>query len=195
MRRHINHVNQKTLVQSVNREFVSVGDASTFATGVVATFFVPTGTFTLSNAGHPSPLWFDSRRQEWCPLESRHSSTAPTDVPLGMFEQAEYGRIDLKLSTEDFVLCFTDGLEECVDEHGEVLGRDGVRRLVSGTDHRRPDRIISGILDRVASMSPENLSHDDVTIVLIRPNGAKVPLSDTVLAPFRYLSDLVGLRR
>jgi serine phosphatase RsbU (regulator of sigma subunit) len=195
MRRHINHVNQRTLVKSINREFASVGDASTFATGVVGTFFVPTGTFTLSNAGHPPPLWFGSGHQEWRPLEDRRSSTTPTDVPLGIFEHADYGRVDLKLSTEDLVLCFTDGLEDCVDEQGEVLGRDGVRDLVSSIDHRRPERIIPEMLERVTSMSAENLSQDDVTIVLIRPNGVPVPLRNTLLAPFRYLSELVGLRR
>jgi hypothetical protein len=75
----------------------------------------------------------------------------------------------------------------------EVLGREGLLRLVAETDSLNPSRIIPDILRRVTSMSAQNLSDDDVTIVLVRPNGASVPLQDNLLAPFRYLSDLVGL--
>ena len=41
-------------------------------------------------------------------------------------------------------------------------------------------------------VSARNLAADDVTIALVRANGASVPLRDNLLAPMRYLSDLVG---
>ena len=95
MRRHINHVNQKTLVHSINDEFVSVGDASTFATGLIATFFVPTSTLALTNAGHPSPLLFSTRHREWRHVEQVSASAGPADVPLGMFERANYSQVSV----------------------------------------------------------------------------------------------------
>lgn len=193
MRRHINHVSQTTLVQSINDEFASVGDASTFATGLIATFFVPTSTLALTNAGHPEPLLFNARHREWRHVEHVSSSTGPADVPLGMFERANYSQVGVKLTTDDLLLCFTDGLEECVDERGEVLGRSGIHRLVADVDHTKPGLIIPELLDRVTSMSADNLSEDDITVLLVRPNGASVPLRDNLLAPFRYLSDLAGL--
>jgi len=193
MRRHINHVNQKTLVQSINREFAAIGDPSTFATGVMMTFFVPTGTLTLTNAGHPPPLLFTARSQQWCVLEQTSSASGPSDVPLGIFETAHYAQLTVGLTTDDLCFCYTDGLEECVDERGKMLGREGILTLMGETDPSEPARIIPAILRQVTAMSENNLHDDDVTILLVRSNGASVPLRDNLLAPFRYISDLIGL--
>ncbi len=70
MQRHIDHIDQGRLVTSVNQEFVSVGDASTFATGIIATYFIPTGALTLTNAGHPAPLRYDFQTGEWRSIET-----------------------------------------------------------------------------------------------------------------------------
>jgi hypothetical protein len=44
-------------------------------------------------------------------------------------------------------------------------------------------------------MNDRNLLDDDVTVLLVRPNGASVPFRDNVLAPFRYLLSLAGLTK
>jgi len=120
------------------------------------------------------------------------SSEGPTDVPLGIFEATRYGQVGVKLGAEDLLLCFTDGLEECVDERGEMR-REGMLRLLTEVDHRAAQELIPELLRRVTAMSEANLSEDDDTIMLMRPNGASVSLRDNLLAPFRDLSDLVGL--
>ena len=66
-------------------------------------------------------------------------------------------------------------------------------RLLTEVDHLAAQELIPELLRRVTAMSEANLSEDDVTIMLMRPNGASVSLRDNLLAPFRDLSDLVGL--
>ena len=141
VQRYIDHIDHGTLVRSINQAFVSVGDASTFATGLIATFFVPTSTLALTNAGHPPPLLFRAESRQWGPLVDAPSpakkpaaSAAPADVPLGMFESTSYAKTQVKLMPDDLLLCYTDGLEECVDERGEMLGPEGIRRLAAGTE-------------------------------------------------------------
>lgn len=201
VQRYIDHIDHGTLVQSINRAFVRVGDAGTFATGLIATFFVPTSTLALTNAGHPAPLLFRAESGQWSPLVDEPSaartpepSTMPADVPLGLFESTSYAQTRVKLTPGDLLLCFTDGLEECVDERGELLGPEGIRRLVAGNEHLEPRQIVPELVRRVTAMSGRNLTGDDVTILLIRPNGASVPMRANFLAPFRYLSNLLGLR-
>ena len=48
VQRYIDHIDHGTLVRSINQAFVSVGDASAFATGLIATFFLPTSTLALT---------------------------------------------------------------------------------------------------------------------------------------------------
>lgn len=57
-----------------------------------------------------------------------------------------------------------------------------------------PNQIIPGMVPEVTAMSEKNLAADDVTIVLIRPNGAPLSMRANLLAPFRYLSNLLGMR-
>lgn len=193
MQRHIDHIDQNALVGAINRAFAAEGDASTFATGLIGTFFGPTGTLSLTNAGHPVPLLFDAGRREWRALEHEHEagSTTLSDVPLGMFESTSYTQLRVKMATGDLLLCFTDGLEECLDEVGDLVGQAGLATIVADTDPDEPGAVIPEVLRRLTSMSPNNLSGDDVTIMLVRANGASVPLRDNLLAPFRYVANLI----
>ena len=192
MQRHIDHIDQKTLVESIKKEFVAVGDWSTFATGLIMTFFLPTSTLSVTNAGHPAPLIYSARRGSWRALEPRPSPGRIADVPLGIFEEATYAQRRLGATEENLVLCYTDGLVESLDEQGEMLGQDGVLRVVDELDPSAPHLMIRALVERVSSMCPTNLTEDDVTVLLIRPNGASVSLRDNVLAPFRYVSNLVS---
>ena len=90
------------------------------------------------------------------------------------------------------MLCYTDGLVESVDERGEMLGVEGLRQIVSELNPAEPHLLISTLVERITSLVPTNLKDDDVTIMLIRPNGASVPLRDNLLAPFRFLSNLAS---
>ncbi len=96
------------------------------------------------------------------------------------------------MTTKDLLLCFTDGLEECIDEQGAVLGQQGVLKVIREIGSVEPEQLVPELVRRVRALSPTNLTDDDVTVMLIRPNGASVPLRDNLLAPFRYLSALVG---
>jgi len=201
VQRHIDHIDHGTLVHSINQAFAAIGDVGTFATGLIVTFFVPTSTLSLTNAGHPPPLLFRAELRQWVPLVGAPSpsrkppaSAPPADVPLGLFESTTYAKTQVKLGPDDLLLCFTDGLEECVDERGEMLGSDGICRLAAGTEGLDPRQIVAKIVQGVTAMSNKNLTRDDVTILLVRPNGAPVPMRDNLLAPFRYLSNRLGLR-
>jgi hypothetical protein len=105
-----------------------------------------------------------------------------------MFESTRYAKTQVLLTPDDLLLCYTDGLEECVDEQGEMLGPEGICGLAAGTEDLAPNRIIPEMVRAVAAMSETNLTGDDVTILLIRANGASVPIRANLLAPFRYLS-------
>ncbi len=190
---HINHISQQTLVRAINREFASVGDSTTFATGLIATFFLPTNRLSLSNAGHPPPIFFNAKNGQWRPLHHAPQASSPTNVPLGIFEDADYTEVSVQMAAGDLLFCFTDGVDECVDASGEPLGPDGIHALVAGMDGLPPERIIPALVHRLRALSPANLSDDDATMMLVRTNNAPVSLRNNVLAPFRYLAGLAGI--
>ncbi len=190
---HINHISQRKLVRAINREFTSVGDPTTFATGLVLTFFLPTNRLSLTNAGHPPPLFFCAKDGRWRPLLHAPQVSGPTNVPLGIFEKAEYTELNVQMEAGDLLFCFTDGVDECVDASGEPLGHGGIQALVDGMRDLRPEQIIPALVQRLRALSPANLSDDDATMMIVRPNGAAVSLRNNLLAPFRYLAGLLGI--
>ncbi|MFT3684990.1 MAG: SpoIIE family protein phosphatase [Phycisphaerales bacterium] len=63
MRRYVNYVDQRAFVEQLNGSFLGLAKNGLFATAAVATFFAPTQTLTLTNAGHPRPLLYSREAQ------------------------------------------------------------------------------------------------------------------------------------
>jgi phosphoserine phosphatase RsbU/P len=79
----------------------------------------------------------------------------------------EYEHFDLELEPGDCVVTLLDALIESSDADGEQLGENGVLRLL-----------------------PENLSSDDVTVLLLRANGGAQSL--TLMDKMRAMGRMAG---
>ena len=58
MRQNINVISQRRFVAAMNRQFSATSRDEDFATAIVSSFFSPTRSLSLCNAGHPHPLLF-----------------------------------------------------------------------------------------------------------------------------------------
>ena len=59
----------------------------------------------------------------------------------------------------------------------------GEQRQSEELDASKPDDLISRLLERIIRESPQNLSHDDLTVVLHRVTGTRSTIKDNLLAP------------
>ena len=101
MRRNINVIRQGRFVADMNRQFAAANGDGRFATAVVSSFFAPTQSLSLCNAGHPNPLLFRAARREWTTLDltaaPQDSAESVTDLPLGVIDQVGYQELKLHL--------------------------------------------------------------------------------------------------
>lgn len=220
MRRYVNHISQGKFIARMNSQFAQLADSGGFATAAVATFYAPTNELLFSSAGHPPPLWYQSHRRRWRLLDESQlakstpaqrgrsgelrqgmaasddepASDTPANLPLGLLDDSRYSEHCLALRTGDLVLFYTDSLIECLGDDGQLLGANRLLDIVSQLDPADPQPFIGRLLERLASLHPDNLTEDDVTALLIRPNGLapRVPLKQSLLAPLRLLRGLVG---
>ena len=51
-------------------------------------------------------------------------------VPLGRLENVDYQDVILSLEKGDVVVLVSDGVEDCLGVHGNVLGREGIERVL-----------------------------------------------------------------
>jgi serine phosphatase RsbU (regulator of sigma subunit) len=191
IRKNIEVADHGQLVADMNREFEADNPSGTFATAVVFSFFAPTRSLLVCNAGHPPPLAYRRSTGRWEYLdrlagEVRSPKAQPAGLPLGMLPRTEYEQRKVRLQRGDAVLCCTDALIEAQRRDGSPLGPQGLLELVAdGSPLTDGADLIARVIDSVQAMHPDNLHEDDSTLVLFRATGVRFHLRDQLMAPFR----------
>jgi serine phosphatase RsbU (regulator of sigma subunit) len=170
MRRYVNRPDQSEFVRLLNQQFAALSRNGAFATAIVTTFFSPNRRLVLCDAGHPRPILYRASKEEWSLLGEERSKReeSSSNLPLGILSIGEYEHFDLELEPGDCVVTYTDALIESSDADGEQLGEDGVLRLLKLLGNAQPEKLIAELLGEIAERYPENLSTDDVTVLLLR---------------------------
>ena len=195
MRRFVNRLDQTEFVRLLNQQFSVMSNAGTFATAIVATFFEPSRRLTVCNAGHPRPLIYRAGQKKWDFLghEGKAGAT-PSNIPLGLLEMSQYEQFDVELEPGDCVLSYTDALMESNDANGEMLGEQGVLRIARLLGDFDPAELTGALLREIAERYPQNLSDDDVTVLLVRSSGRKLrfSLGEQFGALLRFARSVLG---
>jgi len=195
MRRFVNRLDQAEFVRLLNQQFSALPRTGAFATAVVSTFFEPSSRLTICNAGHPRPMLYRAAQRQWDFLGTHTPSirAAPSNIPLGLFEGAEYEQFDVELGSGDCLLTYTDALIEARVGDGEILGEDGVLRIVRTLGDLPPDKLTEKLLAEIEARYPEGLAEDDVTVLVVRANGRKIryPFTEKLRAMGRMVGALI----
>ncbi len=87
---------------------------------------------------------------------------------------------------------YTDALIESRDADGEMLGEADVLRIMKLLGDVEPGKIADTLLREIRERYPENLSEDDVTVMVIRVNGRqpRVPFQEKLSAAGRFFGSL-----
>jgi len=194
MRKNINFVRQSHLVRSINEEFESISAEGAFATALIGTFFAPTKTLWLCNAGHPMPLIRRASSGRWECCDTGLSETPMRNMPIGIIDSVIYRSGKLLLDPGDMVLAYTDSLSESLNELGQLISPQGVRDLLQDIDVANPGLVVPALLSKIQGLHTANLSSDDTTVMLLRANGTGVSFIENFKAPFRLLRGLFGRR-
>ncbi len=198
MRKNINQVSQRTLMSQLNEQFTGETEAGCFATALVFSFFAPSRTLEVSNAGHPAPFVFRAARGTWSPLKHchHHTSRQLANAPLGIQESVKYRNQRTKLATGDMVICFSDAVTERVCRDGKQLGMARLETLLNQLQLDQADKAIPRLLDALDGLGQLGLDQadDDMTVLLFRAHGRRLlSMAAGVLAsPFRYLTSRMG---
>jgi phosphoserine phosphatase RsbU/P len=195
MRRFVNRLDQTEFVRLLNQQFTALSESGTFATAVVATFFAPTQRLIVCNAGHPRPLLYQAATQQWSLLGGDPTVGEPTssNMPLGILDMTEYEQFDVELKSGDCVLSYTDALVESRDADGQMLGEAGLLRIMRFIGDVEPRLLTRTLLREIKDRHPDNLTEDDVTVLLVRANGHKprFSLRDFLWANLRFIGSLI----
>jgi phosphoserine phosphatase RsbU/P len=195
MRRHVNHHDQVKFVRRMNEAFVHQSKLGTFATAVVSTYFSPTRTLMLCNAGHPPPLIWRQADQRWEFVENDREETEElANVPLGIADLVEYEQFEVTLAPGDRVICYTDSLPEARLADGRLLGMQALLAIANEVDGTDAQTLIPRLLAMIETRCGRMIAGDDITVLLFAANIERehTPLTNRVLAPWRIIRGTLG---
>ncbi|MGW2975784.1 PP2C family protein-serine/threonine phosphatase, partial [Streptomyces mirabilis] len=137
-----------------------------FVTAQMMDLDITTGQLQWVNAGHPAPLLIRNH-QVVRQLEG------PTTLPVGL--GGEHPAVsEHQLQRGDRVLCYTDGVIEERDAHGELFGEERLIRCVNTIEHAHAEggtRAGALRLSHALKRERAGRTSDDATILLIEWRG------------------------
>jgi len=147
------------VAEELNRRFQLIQLSGQYFTFLYGVFDARTRELRYVRAGHPPPL----RLSNGTPL--LHDGAG--DIPIGILEDSEYHEEKITLDRGDFVIFYTDGVNEARSSEGEEFGTDRMLEVLSDCQLRK-----SGIQDGIAQLrkSMEEFcrgtrQRDDITAV------------------------------
>ena len=150
-----------TMLTQLNRFVMhNIGSSVFFFTVAAARIDRPGRRMVFAGAGHP-PAMVAHNGVEPRLLESR-------SMVLGARPDAvdAEATLDVDLDSGDRVVLYTDGITDVFNSRGEMLGVEGVQKIVRETSRLPFHEMKKGILDSVAQWR-EGPPTDDVSLVLV----------------------------
>ncbi len=117
-------------------------------------------TLCYVNAGHNPPFLID---------KSGHAKTLTTGGLLfGVIENATYEEGEIKLSENDMILMFTDGVSEAMDENEQEFGEKQIAYLARTNRELPLDDLLALIEKKVSAFHESEFYADDFTLLAAR---------------------------
>lgn len=148
---------------SLNREICFSNPETMFATVAAIILDTKTGVIKYLNGGHELPLLL-SKDTEYLELDA--------GCALGLFDDANAGEKEIRLSDGEGLLIFTDGVTEANDAEKNQFGKDRLRERVrdyySGYGNRyESEGLIKDLMSGVSGFCKDAEQFDDITCVAL----------------------------
>jgi len=149
------------LVAGVNRYSCSNTQGGVrFTTAFLAELDAATGDIAYVNAGHNVPIL----RKKSGALERLETG----GIPVGIFAESAYQVGTTRLESGDWLVIFTDGVVEAVNQKDEEYGETQLIRLVDRDSGSPPADLLRKLLEDLDQFVGNTPQHDDITCLLLK---------------------------
>ena len=145
-------------IAAVNTAIVHRGIQGRFVTLFYGALF-PDGQLMYCNAGHNAPI-----------LVSASSGVHRLEtggMVLGLFDGVAFEQGSVRLQPHDYLVVFSDGISEALNEAGEEFGDDRLLGCLTGVTGVQAERCLHHIFASVKQFTAAAPQHDDVTAMVV----------------------------
>jgi sigma-B regulation protein RsbU (phosphoserine phosphatase) len=94
---------------------------------------------------------------------------------------------EITLGADDWVLLYTDGVNEAKNRTGEEFGMDRFAGMIARLRRESADTMVSGVLAQVQEFVDDAVQYDDITLLALKWKGR---LADTKYVPTTETADV-----
>jgi serine phosphatase RsbU (regulator of sigma subunit)/CheY-like chemotaxis protein len=166
------------VLAKLNSLLYEATDAGMFATVFYAVYDGSSRVLTYANAGHEAPalvrlgaaagkIEANPAPVEDCEMRARLTSAHldSQTPPVGLLPTLPSFQTSLQLVPGDWLLIFTDGITEAVNEQGEEFGRERLLAAMARNLDRTAEGMCDAILAELGAHSRGLAQSDDVTLI------------------------------
>jgi sigma-B regulation protein RsbU (phosphoserine phosphatase) len=153
------NVRSGEVLAGVNTLLYESTSADRYATAFYGVYDPDTRTLFFANAGHNPPIIV--RGGKCIPLDS-------LTPPLGIFPVLPAVERGVELEPGDWLLIFSDGISEAMNERGEEFGNDSLLRTLHRSANGTAAGVCEAILTEIQNHTRAQRQQDDVTLAAIR---------------------------
>ncbi len=139
------------------------GDTYAFATLWAAVLDPESGRLLYVNAGHNPPLVLGRQRDG---RRAVRETLQPTGPAIGLMPNAGYWLAETRLTPDDLLFAYTDGVTEARNPAGEELGLERVEALVG--DATTAGEVTAIVEAALRAHTADGEAFDDVTLLAVR---------------------------
>jgi len=149
------------ILERLNDELCRDNTACMFVTLFGAILDIRTGQVEYSNGGHNLPYKLSNGQPK------QFENTKGTVV--GALEDAKFESNTIALETGDWIIFYTDGVTEAMDEHKELFADHRLEQFLVSLDRNvSAEELTHGLASEVRRFSATTEQSDDITIMALR---------------------------
>lgn len=146
------------VVSDLNRIVLDEMETDHYFTMILATIHLDTGRAIMCQAGHPHPL---IQRKNG---EIEQNGTG--GLPVGLFPDVEFEQFEIQLSPGDKLLLSSDGITECPNTQGDMLGEEGFADLMRDLGSSHGPNLLEALIWMLADYTGDAGFPDDISAAL-----------------------------
>ncbi|MBF0567736.1 MAG: SpoIIE family protein phosphatase [Nitrospirae bacterium] len=153
------------ILSDVNGKLAKDNNVNMFVTIFFGILDTETGVVEFANGGHNPPLLYKKDTAELIPLEC-------AGVVVGIMEEdITFDKGTITMQSGDFILMYTDGVTEGINEKDEEFGEERLNRLIVENHDKPIKEFITLINEAVKQFSNGQPQFDDITLMILKYEG------------------------
>jgi sigma-B regulation protein RsbU (phosphoserine phosphatase) len=152
------HPSPAALLRALNDKLLQNNENCMFVTAIAGLLDTVNGACLMASAGHAAPLLKAGKLTE-LPLQAGPA--------LGLLEQADYRELALKLEPGQWLLLYTDGVDEAMNDAQQAFGLGSLVQAVSEFADSDCNTLVTRLLMQVLEFQQGQV-FDDITLMAIR---------------------------